>query len=72
MNNTLQDDFNSVSTSNREYMRNRDRWQFLLYSYVGGEEYRRQGYLTRYKLESTDEYQQRLLTTPLDNHCNSV
>lgn len=72
MNNTLLDDFNSVSTSNREYLRNRDRWQFLLYSFVGGEEYRRQGYLTRYKLETNSEYQQRLETTPLDNHCASV
>ena len=72
MNNTLLDDFNSVSTSNREYLRNRDRWQFLLYSYIGGDEYRRQGYLTRYKLESNSEYQQRLETTPLDNHCQSV
>jgi hypothetical protein len=72
MNNTLLDDFNSVSTSNREYLRNRDRWQFLLYSFVGGEEYRRQGYLTRYKLETNSEYQQRLETTPLDNHCSSV
>ena len=72
MNNTLLDDFNSVSTSNREYLRNRDRWQFLLYSFVGGEEYRRQGYLTRYKLETNSEYQQRLETTPLDNHCQSV
>ena len=72
MNNTIHDDFNSVSTSNREYMRNRDRWLFLLYSFVGGEEYRRQGYLTRYKLETNSEYQQRLQTTPLDNHCQSV
>lgn len=72
MNNTLHDDFNQVSTTNKEYMRNRDRWQFLLWSYTGGEEYRRQGYLTRYKLESNDEYQQRLNTTPLDNHCSSV
>jgi hypothetical protein len=72
MNNTLHDDFNQISTTNREYMRNRDRWQFLLWSYTGGDEYRRQGYLTRYKLESNSEYQQRLNTTPLDNHCQSV
>jgi hypothetical protein len=72
MNNTLHDDFNQISTTNREYMRNRDRWQFLLWSYTGGEEYRRQGYLTRYKLEDNSQYQQRLNTTPLDNHCQSV
>ena len=72
MNTTLTDDYKYISVTNNEYARNRDRWEFLLYSYIGGEEYRRQGYLTRYKLESNDEYQQRLRTTPLDNHCQSV
>jgi hypothetical protein len=72
MNTTLLDDYKYISVTNMEYSRNRDRWEFLLYSYVGGEEYRRQGYLTRYKLESNDEYQQRLKATPLDNHCQSV
>lgn len=72
MNTTLLDDYKYVSFTNNEFSRNRDRWEFLLYSYIGGEEYRRQGYLTRYKLESNDEYQTRLRTTPLDNHCQSV
>jgi hypothetical protein len=72
MNTTLIDDYKYISVTNREYMRNRDRWEVLLYSYVGGEEYRRQGYLTRYKLESNSEYQARLATTPLDNHVASV
>lgn len=72
MNTTLTDDYKYISMTNREYSRNRDRWEFLLYSYIGGEEYRRQGYLTRYKLESNEEYQTRLRTTPLDNHCQSV
>ncbi len=72
MNTTLTDDYKYISVTNMEYGRNRDRWEFLLYSYVGGEEYRRQGYLTRYKLESNEEYQTRLKTTPLDNHCQSV
>jgi hypothetical protein len=72
MNNTLTSDYQYVSTTNKEYQNNRPRWEFLLYSYVGGEEYRRQGYLTRYQLESNSEYQQRLFTTPLDNHVQSV
>jgi len=72
MNQTLLDDYRAVSVTNREYMRNRDRWEFLLYSYVGGEEYRRQGYLTKYQLETEGEYNQRLKTTPLDNHAQSV
>ncbi|CAB4153870.1 hypothetical protein UFOVP635_35 [uncultured Caudovirales phage] len=72
MNQTLLDDYRSVSLTNQEYRNNRDRWEFLLYSYVGGEEYRRQSYLTKYQLETAQEYQQRLNTTPLDNHCQSV
>jgi hypothetical protein len=72
MNNTLTSDYQYASTTNKEYQNNRSRWEFLLYSYVGGEEYRRQGYLTRYQLESNSEYQQRLFTTPLDNHVQSV
>ena len=72
MNTTLTDDYKYISMTNMEYGRNRDRWEFLYYSFVGGEEYRRQGYLTRYKLESNEEYQQRLRTTPLDNEVQSV
>lgn len=72
MNTTLTDDYKYIASTNMEYSRNRDRWEFLYYSAVGGEEYRRQGYLTRYKLESNEEYQQRLRTTPLDNHVASV
>jgi len=71
MNKTLTDDYKYISVTNMEYTRNRDRWEFLLYSYIGGEEYRNQGYLTRYQLETNAEYQQRLKTTPLDNHCQS-
>jgi hypothetical protein len=72
MSNTLHDDYKYISTTNVEYMRNRDRWEFLLNSFVGGQDYRDRGYLTRYKLESNEEYQQRLRSTPLDNHCQSV
>ena len=72
MSNTLHDDYKYISTTNVEYTRNRDRWEFLLNSFVGGQDYRDRGYLTRYKLESNEEYQQRLRSTPLDNHCQSV
>lgn len=54
------------------YTRNRDRWQFLLESYMGGETYRAGAHLTRYVLESDAEYSARLRRTPLDNHCRSV
>ena len=48
------------------------RWQYLLESYLGGEEYRQAGHLTRYQLESDAEYVARLKSTPLENHCQSV
>ena len=72
MNTTLQDDYNALNSSHWLYMRNRDRWQFLYESYVGGEEYRRAGHLTKYVLETANEYASRLANTPLDNHCQSV
>ena len=54
------------------YERNRLRYQFLLNSYLGGDSYRRANYLTRYNTESENDYQMRLETTPVDNHCRSV
>ena len=72
MDSTLYDAYTSVTSQNLLYQRNRDRWQFLLESYIGGEEYRRGQHLTRYVTESDGEYASRLLATPLDNHCRSV
>jgi hypothetical protein len=71
-NQTLLDDYRELNSTHWLYTRNRDRWQFLYESYVGGEEYRRSGHLTKYQLESPAEYNARLLNTPLDNHCQSV
>lgn len=69
---TLLQDYARVSSTNIEYQRNRDRWAFLLDSYVGGEQYKNGSYLTKYQLETPQEYQQRIRTTPLDNQCQSV
>ncbi len=48
------------------------RWEFLLRSYLGGDNYRRGQYLTKYKLESEQDYEERLAQTPLDNQCKNV
>ena len=61
-----------LTSGNLTFNTYRPIWQFLLESYVGGEEYRRAGHLTRYVLETNAEYQARLSTTPLENHCSSV
>ena len=69
---TLQQDYIALSTTHQLYLKWRDRWQFLMESFVGGKEYRDSGHLTRYQLETDGEYQQRLQSTPYINHCRSV
>jgi hypothetical protein len=69
---TLSQDFARVSTTNLEYSRNRDRWAFLLDSYVGGDQYKQGTYLTRYQLETAQEYNARINNTPLINHSASI
>lgn len=71
-NQTILEDYSALNTTHSLYQRNRDRWQFLMESYVGGDEYRRGQHLTRYNLETEGEYQARLANTPLDNHCQNV
>lgn len=61
-----------VTSPNLLYNDYKDRWQFYLESYMGGDEYRSAGHLTRYVNETNQEYDARLYATPLDNHCRSV
>ena len=69
---TLMDDYRQLSSTNRLYQRSYDRLKFLLNSFVGGEDYRLGGYLTRYALETDGEYRARLSATPLVNYCAST
>ena len=48
------------------------RWEFYLRSYLGGEDYQGGSYLTPYKLESKEDYDERIVQTPLDNQCKNV
>ena len=68
----LQEAYLRATSSNLLYNRNRNRWQFLLNSYMGGDDYRRFNYLNRHQLESDSEYAKRLQTTPLDNQVRSI
>lgn len=61
-----------VTSPNLLYNDYKDRWQFYLESYMGGDEYRSAGHLSKYVNENAREYQARLYATPLDNHCRSV
>ena len=69
---TLEEAYSFVGKKNLQFERNWERWQFLLESYMGGEEYRRGAHLVRYALETEGEYAARLRNTPLDNQCRSV
>jgi len=62
----------NVTSTNTTYNDLKDRWQFYLESYQGGDEYRQGGHLTRYVNETDGEYSARLTATPVDNHCRSV
>ena len=61
-----------LSSPNTIYNDNYAQWKYLLESYLGGQDYRRAGHLTRYQLETDGEYTARLRATPLENHCRSV
>jgi hypothetical protein len=69
---TLSTELKKLLTGNELYQNYFEQWQYLLESYVGGNEYRVAGHLTRYQLETDAEYRARLKTTPLENHCASV
>lgn len=69
---TIANEIAKVLSGNDIYNTYRPQWKYLLESYLGGDEYRRAGHLQRYQTESPQEYDLRLKTTPLDNHCSSV
>jgi hypothetical protein len=72
MNQTMMQQYMDAISTNMLYTRNQDAWEFLLYSYMGGEEYKKASYLTRYVNETDGEYVGRLNTTFVENHCKSV
>ncbi len=69
---TLKQEIARIVSGNDLYNSYRDRWIYLLRSYIGGSDYRRAGYLVRYVNETDDEYLARTNATPLENHCSSV
>jgi len=69
---TVDQQLADISSSNQIYQDNRNFWRYMLESYLGGEDYRQGGHLTRYQLETDAEYAARLRATPLENHCRSV
>lgn len=72
MNQTLLEQYLLATSTNDFYVRNKDQWQFLLESYVGGDDYTRGQHLTKYVNENNNEYAARLSAVHLENHCKSV
>ena len=69
---TLSAEVAAAISANVIYTSYQAQWKYLLESYLGGDEYRRAGHLTKYQLETPGEYSARLRATPLENHCQSV
>lgn len=65
-------DVDQIISGNQIYQEFQARWKYLLESYTGGEMYRKGCHLTRYQLETDQEYNARIQATPLDNQCAGV
>ena len=59
-------------SGNTIYEGYKSQWRYMMESYLGGMEYQNAQHLVKYQLETEGEYQNRLDTTPLQNHCSSV
>ena len=68
----LQKEIDSLLSGNQIYTANQPAWQYQFESYTGGLTYQNGGHLTKYQLETANEYAARVQTTPLENHCQSV
>lgn len=68
----MSDEVTALISGNSHYQDNYVRNKFLYDSYIGGNSYKRGRYLTRYQLETDNEYQARIDATPLDNQCASI
>lgn len=55
-----------------QWRANIDRWKFLIDSYSGGQSFRDGKYLTAYQMESQEDYETRLDSTPYDNHVKAI
>ena len=72
MNQLLQEAYARAVSENYLYSRYKDRYEFLLRSYMGGKEYRDGAYLLKYANEADGEYQKRLDITPIDNQSRGI
>ena len=62
----------SLEEQNALYKNMLPSWKFYMNSFQGGDVYKAESYLTRYKFETDADYTKRVKQTPLDNHCASI
>lgn len=65
-------EYHKMLEANPVYNQLLGRWRYLYHSFMGGDVYKRHNYLTRYATETDIDYQERILNTPLDNHCKGI
>ena len=58
--------------THKDYKETVNHWEYFIRSYNGGFDYQVGQYLNRYNLELDNEFNQRLLNTPCDNHCKNI
>ena len=58
--------------THKDYKETVNHWEYFIRSYNGGFDYQVGQYLNRYNLELDNEFNQRLLNTPCDNHCRNI
>ena len=57
-----------ILETHKDFQENINHWEFYIRSFNGGFDWQVGQYLNRYNLELDNEYNQRLLNTPCDNH----
>ena len=61
-----------ILDTHKDFKENINHWEFYIRSFNGGFDWQVGQYLNRYNLELDNEYNQRLLNTPCDNHCKNI
>jgi hypothetical protein len=61
-----------LKVTNKVYLANIARWQLNKAAFLGGDDWKTQQLLYKYRAEETTDYDIRIKQTPLENHCESV
>ena len=68
----MSNQYDKLITGNSVYEKTKKRNVYYYQSYQGGDTYKKGEHLSKYSNESEAEYEDRVQSTPLDNHCKGV